>query len=785
MKAVVSIRICFICLLLTAFSVQAAESYSLKYLGKEFKEIIYIERAQYVPDHHNTETMFQKGEINEASFFGNSALKAFNLLTGKSRTIIESKDGIVRDPEVSFDGKKIIFSMRNNKDDFYHIYEIDYDGTNLKQLTFASYVTDIDPLYLPDGSIIFSSTREPKFCMCNRHIMCNLFLMDADGANITQLGNSTLHEAHSALLNDGRIMYDRWEYVDRNFGDAQALWVVRPDGTKHAIYYGNNTPSPAAVIDARAIPGSQLIACIFGACHDRPWGALTLLDRRKGVDGIKPVVQIWPASSISKVAEEGDNRLEDFDAFASISVKYEDPFPLNENQILVSRFIQKPDGTYTDKMGMYLVDAAAKTERLLLEGTLGIFDPQPLSERFKPAMMPMKRDFKSSTGLFYVQNVYEGTHMKGVEPGAVKYLRVVESPPKMNWTVQPWGGQGQQAPGMNWTNFENKRILGEVPVEDDGSAYFEVASNKFVYFQLLDKDKKMIQSMRSGTIVQPGEVNGCIGCHDDRINVPPPGGKSLMALAKKPVPMNGWNGKAPELFSYMKQVQPIFNKNCVSCHDFDANDRNKLILAGDNNAFFNASYIDLYVRKKITEVGAGPAAIMQPYTWGSHPSILTRVIDGNHYDVKLSTDDKRVIYTWMDLNAAYYPVYESAYPDNIAGRCPLDDNELKQLGKLTGIDFPALNDYRRKAGPQIAFERPELSPCLDKIRDDKPKYNEALAIIALGGKRLKEKPNGSMVEGFVPCQKDQERLLRYEFRITEEARFSKARASGVKEYDVK
>jgi hypothetical protein len=235
----------------------------------------------------------------------------------------------------------------------------------------------------------------------------------------------------------------------------------------------------------------------------------------------------------------------------------------------------------------------------------------------------------------------------------------------------------------------------------------------------------------------------------------------------------------------MKQVQPIFNKNCVSCHDFDANDRNKLILAGDNNAFFNASYIDLYVRKKITEVGAGPAAIMQPYTWGSHPSILTRVIDGDHYDVKLSTEDKRVIYTWMDLNAAYYPVYESAYPDNIAGRCPLDDNELKQLGKLTGIDFPALNDYRRKAGPQIAFERPELSPCLDKIRDDKPKYNEALAIIALGGKRLKEKPNGSMVEGFVPCQKDQERLLRYEFRITEEARFSKARASGVKEYDVK
>ncbi|MCX6223398.1 MAG: hypothetical protein NTV01_01360, partial [Bacteroidia bacterium] len=227
-----------VCLLLAAGSLQAAASITLKYLGKEIREIVYIERAQYVPDHHNTETMFQKGEINEASFAGNSALKAYNLQTGKTRTLIESKEGIVRDPEVSFDGKKIIFSMRNNKDDFYHIYEIDADGTNLKQLTFADYVTDIDPLYLPDGSIVFSSTREPKFCMCNRHIMCNLFLMDADGANIIQLGNSTLHEAHSTLLNDGRILYDRWEYVDRNFGDAQSLWVVHPDGTKHSIYYG-------------------------------------------------------------------------------------------------------------------------------------------------------------------------------------------------------------------------------------------------------------------------------------------------------------------------------------------------------------------------------------------------------------------------------------------------------------------------------------------------------------------------------------------------------------------
>ena len=769
--------------IIPSLSLNGQEKLNLSYLGKEFKEIIYIERSQYVPDHHNSETMFQKGEINESSFAGNSAMKAFSLRTGKSRTIIESKDGIVRDPELSFDGKKIIFSMRRNRDDFYHIYEINSDGTGLKQLTFADYVTDIDPLYLPDGTIIFSSTREPKFCMCNRHIMCNLFLMDADGANIVQLGNSTLHEAHSTLMNDGRIMYDRWEYVDRNFGDAQALWTVHPDGTKHSIYYGNNTASPAAVIDARSIPGSELIACIFGSCHDRPWGALALLDRSRGVDGIEPVVRIWPANSIEKVSPEGDTRIEDFDSFASIKVKYEDPFPLNEEQIIVSRFIQKPGGSCSDKMGLYLVDASRNEEILLLEGNNSLFDPQPLCERFKPAMMPVKRNFRGGTGHFYVQNVYEGTHMKGVEQGAVKYLRVVESPPKMNWSAQAWGGQGQHAPGMNWTNFENKQILGEIPVEEDGSASFEVPANRFVYFQLLDKDKKMIQSMRSGTIIQSGEINGCIGCHEDRIDAAPMTGKMLMALRKEPYRMSGWNGRPPELFSYMKQVQPIFDRKCISCHDFDPGKRNKLVLSGDNNPFFNASYVDLNVKKKITVAGAGPAVILQAYSWGSHASSLTKIIDGKHFNIDLTDDEKRILYTWMDINAPYYPVYESAYPDNLAGRCPLTDDEMKQLKELTGVDFRALNDYRRKVGPQITFERPEVSPCLDSIRDNKEKYDEAVALIRLGGERLRIKPNGSLVEDFIPCQKDRERLLRYADQIKEAERFVKARDEARKEYD--
>ena len=574
------------------------------------KQILYIEREQYAPDHHNTATLFQKEEINESSFFPGGAMRIFDVNTGNTTTLIELKDGLVRDPELSFDGKKIIFSMRKNKDDFYHIYEINTDGSELKQLTFAEGVSDIDPLYLPDGGIVFSSTRQPKYCMCNRHIMCNLYRMEADGANITQIGVSTLFEGHSSLLNDGRILYDRWEYVDRNFGDAQGLWTVNPDGTKHSIYYGNNTQSPGGVIDARQIPGTDQVICIFGSCHDRPWGALAIIDRKKGVDGVDPVVQIWPEDS-RKLVDNGD-----LDSFKWIEYFFEDPYPLNENFFLASRTIwAKPGGWMhlDSKSGIYLIGRDG-TQELIIEGNRSLFDPMIIEPRPKPHAIPSNRNYTDKKGSFYVQNVYHGTHMKGVEPGTAKYLRVIESPEKRTWTKNGWGGQGEQAPAVNWHSFENKRILGEVPVEEDGSANFEVPSGTFVYFQLLDKDKKMIQSMRSGTMVMPGEVNGCIGCHEDRLSVPSAMGPKPLALKKAPVKMNGWMGKAPRNFSFMEQVQPILDKSCVRCHDFDQKNRNKLVLAKDKNPFFNAAYVNLYVKKEITLIGGGPAQIQEPYS---------------------------------------------------------------------------------------------------------------------------------------------------------------------------
>ncbi len=754
------------------------------------KKILYIERNQYMRDHHNTATLFEWGEVNSEKFDPGSAMRIYDVDTKQITTLIESETGIVRDPELSFDGKRVVFSMRNSIEDGYHIYEINVDGTGFRQLTFAEGISDIDPLYLPDGDIVFSSTREPKYCMCNRHIMANLFRMEADGANITQMGVSTLFEGHATLLSDGRILYDRWEYVDRNFGDAQGLWTVNPDGTKHAVYYGNNTKSPGGVVDARAIPGSDKVACIFSSCHDLSWGALAIIDRKLGVDGPEAVINIWPANGRDLMTNPKSN----WDAFRPIPKKYDSPFPLSESEILVSRTIDtvslKTDikTAHKEMLGIYYVTTDG-VEDLLLKSDVeakSLFDPMIIEPRVAPNSIPSMRDYTSKTGTFYVQNVYEGTHMEGVEKGAAKWLKIIETPPKRTWVNQKWTGQGAHFPGINWSSFEVKNVLGVVPIEEDGSANFEAPSGLFVYFQLLDKDMKMIQSMRSGVSLMPGEVNGCIGCHEDRINIPPAMPTLPIALKKPAIETDNWMVKNRKNFSYVENVQPILDRSCVKCHDFDVENRDKLVLAGDKNPFFNASYINLYVKGKVSLIGGGPAKTQQAYGWGSHKSLLTTVVDNTHpkhKKVDLSDEDRKVLYEWMDVNGTYYPTYETAFGDNPAGRSPLTVQETKELIELTGVNFNQLSTSKRKVTAQVAFERPEQSPCLDAIRDDKVKFDRAVEIITIGQKRLLETPRGDIESQLVVCEQQRKQLENYAARLAEDIQNTCNIDTQTKRYD--
>jgi len=747
--------------------------------------ILFIVRSQYGSHYHAIDTLFHTDEFNpdrgifHAELFrGGGAMKTIDFGNGgQIKTLLEVPNGVARDPDVHFSGKRIVFAIRHNKEEDFHIYEINVDGADLKQLTSTEGVCDFDPIYLPDDHILFSSTREPKYNMCSRDIAANLFRMEPDGANIHQITKNTLFDNHAALLPDGRILYARWEYVDRNFGDAHGLWTVNPDGTNQAVYWGNNTAVPGAVFNAHAIPGTQRIVCILGPHHDRLWGALGIIERRLGIDGRRPVLRTWPANAADGIRAGGRF---DCDHHARVPIKYEDPWPLSDKYFLCSKMTGHGEQT-----GIFLVDLFGNELLLHAEGP-GCYDPMPVQPRPRPPVIRPRRDYDRGEGILFVADVYRGTHMKGVKRGAAKYLRVVESPEKRHWSPGSWGGQGYTAPGMNWHSLENKRILGTVPVEEDGSAHFAVPADTFIYFQLLDENGMMIQSMRSGTVLQSGETTGCVGCHEHRLGAPPVGSETPLALRRAPSKLDGWYGP-PRLFGFTAEVQPVFDKHCVVCHDYGKKTGEKLNLAGDPTLAFNAAYHELWRKRYVKCVGGGPAEVQQAYGWGSHASKLVQVLRdpkyAGHEKLKLSKEELDRIITWTDLNCVYYATYACAYPNSRTGRCPLDRKQLGRLSQLTGVPFNGLMNYAGNPGPLVSFRRPELSPCLSKFKDKSDSaYKEALSIIQAGKAMLAKRPRADM-PGFVPCEKDLSREQKYAARQTAEHRSREAIRTGARVYD--
>ncbi|MCA9434041.1 MAG: hypothetical protein KC940_26205, partial [Candidatus Omnitrophica bacterium] len=416
----------------------------------------------------------------------------------------------------------------------------------------------------------------------------------------------------------------------------------------------------------------------------------------------------------------------------------------------------------------------------------GCYDPMPLCSYPRPPVIPPTHDLEKDVGVFFVSDVYQGTYMEGIPRGSIKSLRVVESPEKRFWTHPSWQGQGTIAPAMNWHDFNNKRILGTVPVEKDGSAHFSVPANKFVYFQLLDDRGMMVQSMRSGTILQPGETIGCVGCHDHQHSAPavkeagPP-----LALRRPPDELEGWYGES-RLFSYQKEVQPVFDKHCVSCHDYGKEEGDRLNLSGDRTLTFNTSYNELWRKGYLDVVVAGPSGTQPPYSWGSHASLLVKVLlEGHeeHENLNLSNEDFDRIVTWIDLNAPYYPHYSSAYPENPGGRSPLNNAQIQRLEELTGVTFSESLNHTANRGPLINFDRPTLSHVLERIDEkDSKEYAESLAIIKEGQANLERQPRADM-DGFRPSPVDELRQEKYQSRHQVEMLNRTSIVRGAKRYD--
>lgn len=727
-------------------------------LGAEtLPPVLYVARHQYAPDHHSTGTDFTAGDVSVQNLRPGAAIRRLD--GTNATTLVDCPGGVIRDLEVSYDAKKILFSMRRTAYENFAVWEANADGSGLRRLTDGAFA-DIDPAYLPDGRIVFSSTRDVKFCGCNWHVQGNIFRMDADGSNLLQLGHNTLYESHPSVLPDGRILYDRWEYVDRHFGPSFGLWTMYPDGRGQALYYGNNAWSPGAILDAQAMPGNdpERVVCIFGSCHDRPRGALVMIDRRRGFDGMEPVVRSFPANITNLVLMTPDygrgrdqhHKCEGFiDQMRKVPLKYEDPFPLDGDRVLVARQLEPK----ADRTGLFLVSFADGSERLVhKDETLGCFDPRPLVARRRPFACRDAIDLRKTTGVFYLADVYRGTGMEKVARGSIKSLRIVEAPPKRSRSVLYWNSDTTHRPAVNYNCTSVKKVLGEVPVAADGSATFEIPAGKFVFFQALDAEGRMVQSMRSGTSLQPGEVQSCVGCHESRLETSP--WLKAGVHAKRPDRPRLRRGGVPRTFSYAREIQPIFDRSCVRCHDYGKPAGEVLNLSGDLGLVFNVSYMSLRAKtpfrwyadvpgepkELLKPVDDGPPEVLPAFAWGSHRSRFLDILAAGHHGVKLPQADIDTLVEWIDLNMPYYPTYETAFVDNPAGRSPLSVEETHRLAALTGATNSVLKagpvDSGRPAGTGVNFTRPELSDCLKGVTGTK--YGEALALIRAGAKRLYE-----------------------------------------------
>ena len=743
-----------------------------------------------------------------------SALKLLDVKTGKTKTLVANPNGVIRSPCIHFDGKRVLFAMNKGRSNF-HIFEITtapagraaLGAYKVKQLTRASDVSDVDPIYLPDGSIVFASSRDRKRVPCDTQLVPQLFRMTATGANIHQITRSLVHENQVSLMPDGRILYSRWDYVDRNFADGHGFWVANPDGTDQAIVWGNNTAHPSAGWNARVIPGSRRLVCILGTHHDCLGGALAVLDPGRAIDGYPSVVRTWPASvkerfrklekldmarekkrhpavwkaletwpekALRLAHEDANIRIHRWeDALGNVKPWYDTPWPLSDpGAVAAGKYFLCARASKRRENGtMWLVDVFGNEIEVHREAP-GCYSPMPLTPRRKPTVMAPRRDYGNGDGYFYVRDVYIGTHMKGVKRGGVKHLRVIEVPDKVGLSGGYWNCLGSQSPAVNWSDFNTKRILGAVPVAEDGSAHFAAPSDRFLYFQLLDADGMMIQSMRSGTSIHSGETLGCVGCHESRLQTDSVSGLKPLpsSMRRKPSKLAPWYGPTRR-YSYVKEVQPVLDRHCLKCHDFGKKGAKKVILSGDRTLSFNFSYVELWHKGYVGAIGAGPAGHLTPYSWGSHASKLIGHLRKGHQKVKLNAEEFDRLITWVDLNGPYYPTTCST--GGAGGRSALKLGRILSPAKLRIEEVFRAEFFK---GPMFNLDRPELSPYLSKIDKSNPRYGMLLEALREGAKRVKERPRGDVMEGLVPHAGDRYSLAhrkkyrRYELQVRQAIR---------------
>jgi hypothetical protein len=481
---------------------------------------------------------------------------------GRLRQLAPKRPGSFWRPDLSFDAKRVLFCFKPADEKSFHLYEMNFDGTGLRQLTDSPY-DDIDPIYLPDGHVLFTTTRGNSYVRCGPFIYSTILARcDADGSNVYLISYNGEPDFVPALLNDGRVVYSRWEYTDKPLWRLQKLWTTNQDGTGTAHFWGNQSVWPDHLSEPRPIPGSGRVMFSGVGHHDWWSGSIGIIDPDQGRDYPHGLTKVTADLRWAEVGDGPREQQEAADYHASGRFTgYKTAYPLSEEDFLVSA------RGVDDQFRLYLMDVYGNRD-LIYEGIYNVWHAMPLKPRPTPPRQPDRvawpgtgKDRKpAAPGVFFSADVYQG--VPDVPRGMVKYLRVFQLDYK---TYSTWNKTYRHSgPPVSIVQEEGvKRILSEVPVEADGSVCFEAPAGLTLYFQLLDAERRCLQTMRSFTGLMPGEERGCVGCHELHSTVPPEHrGLALERPPTEPSPPP-WG---TESIGYERFVQPVLDRYCVECH---------------------------------------------------------------------------------------------------------------------------------------------------------------------------------------------------------------------------
>jgi len=556
----------------------------------------------------------------------------------------------VGDTDLHFDGDRLLFSMPGRTGGW-HVYEIGTDGSGLRQVTVEDKcdVDNYDACYLPDGRIVFCSTAcfAGVPCVRGRDHVAVLYLMQSDGSNVRQLCFEQDHDWCPTVLNDGRVLYTRWEYTDTPHFFSRLLFQMNPDGTEQREYYGGNSYWPNAVFYARPIPGhpSKVVGVVSGHHVARRSGELVIFDAGRGRHETDGVVQRIPGRG-SRVEPVINDRL-----VVGSWPKFLHPYPLSEKYFLVSCRMDR-----ASRWSIYLVDVFDNLLLLREENGHDLLEPIPLRPVPRPPVIPDRVDPQRSDATVAITDIYTGAGLEGVPRGTVKKLRLIA----YHYAYRDMA-EDSQAIGVDASWDTVKLVLGTVPVHDDGSAHFRVPANTPISIQPLDDRGKALQLMRSWMAAMPGEALSCVGCHTSQTSVPATG--SAVRTAQKPDEIAPWYGPARG-FSFGREVQPVLDKYCASCHDGSPREDGKTIpdlsaTKGKGPRGFSPAYLELhrFVRRPGAE---SDYHVLRACEYHADTSELVQLLEKGHYGVELDGEAWDRLITWIDLNVPFHGTWGEA-----------------------------------------------------------------------------------------------------------------------------